>query len=186
MASRRAPLRDGPARTPRLPLTPHRGSACSPLTLPPLAIGSLEGLMHRFHHIQLSLVDITKRYGERLVLDRVSFTVKPGEKAGVVGDNGSGKSTLLRLLAGSEEPDNGELTVRSPDGIGHLPQHLDLPEDRTVADAIDLALADLRALESAMREKERALAAGEDVADAYADLLARFESRGGWEADLRV
>ncbi|HEU5129379.1 MAG TPA: ABC-F type ribosomal protection protein [Glycomyces sp.] len=131
-------------------------------------------------------MEITKRYGDNLVLDRVSFTVKPGEKIGVVGDNGSGKSTLLRLLARIEEPDNGEITVRSPGGVGHLPQRLDLPEDRTVADAIDLALADLRALESAMRERERALAAGEDAADAYAELLARFEARDGWEADLRV
>ena len=140
-----------------------------------------------FRQTQLSIVEVTKRYGDNLVLDRVSFTVKPGEKIGVVGDNGSGKSTLLRLLAGAEPPDNGELTVRSPGGIGYLPQGLDLPDDQTVADAIDLALADLRAIEAAMRESERDLAAGNaGAAEAYADLLARFEARDGWDADLRV
>ncbi|WP_035737761.1 ribosomal protection-like ABC-F family protein [Glycomyces arizonensis] len=138
------------------------------------------------HRTQLSIAEITKRYGDNLVLDRVSFTVKPGEKIGVVGDNGSGKSTLLRLLAEVEEPDNGELTVRSPDGIGYLPQRLDLPDEQTAADAIDLALADLRAIEADMRQSERALAAGEDAAEAYAGLLARFEAREGWDADLRV
>ncbi len=137
-------------------------------------------------HTQLSIVEVTKRYGDNLVLDRVSFTVKPGEKIGVVGDNGSGKSTLLRLLAEIEEPDNGELTVHSPDGVGHLPQHLDPSDDQTVADAIDSASADLRAIETAMRASERALAAGEDVAAAYADLLARFEAREGWDADVRI
>ncbi|THV30916.1 ribosomal protection-like ABC-F family protein [Glycomyces paridis] len=137
-------------------------------------------------HVQLSLVDVTRRYGDNLVLDRISFAVKPGERLGVVGDNGSGKSTLLRLLAQTEEPDNGELTVLSPGGVGHLPQQLDLPEDRTVADAIDLALADLREIEAAMRAAERALADDPAAAEAYADLTARFEAREGWDADLRV
>ncbi|MCD0446881.1 ATP-binding cassette domain-containing protein [Glycomyces sp. A-F 0318] len=131
-------------------------------------------------------MDITKRYGDHLVLDRVGFTVKPGERLGVIGDNGSGKSTLLRLLARVEEPDNGELTVIAPGGVGYLPQQLDLPEDRTVADAINLALADLREIEAAMRETERALADEPGAAEAYADLMARFEAREGWDADLRV
>ncbi|MEV3937459.1 ribosomal protection-like ABC-F family protein [Glycomyces sp. NPDC049804] len=138
-------------------------------------------------HAQLSLVEVTRRYADHLVLDRVSFTVKPGEKIGVIGDNGSGKSTLIRLIARAEEPDNGELTVVSPGGIGYLPQQLDLPEHDTVADAIDLALADLRAIERAMRQAEQRIAAGDEAAgDAYADLLADFEAREGWEADVRV
>jgi macrolide transport system ATP-binding/permease protein len=141
---------------------------------------------HMFRHAQLSLVEITKRYADHLVLDRVTFTVKPGEKLGVIGDNGSGKSTLLRLIAAAEAPDNGDLTVVSPGGIGYLPQQLDLPEHDTVADAIDLALADLRAIEQAMREAEQQIAESEAAGDAYADLLASFEAREGWEADLRV
>ncbi|MEU6859191.1 ribosomal protection-like ABC-F family protein [Glycomyces sp. NPDC046736] len=138
-------------------------------------------------HVHVSLVDVTKRYADHLVLDRIAFTVKPGERLGVIGDNGSGKSTLLRLLAAVETPDNGELTVTSPGGIGYLPQQLDLPEDRTVADAIDLALADLREIEAAMREAENAIAGGDEAAaEHYADLMARFEAREGWDADLRV
>ncbi|MFI6534460.1 ABC-F family ATP-binding cassette domain-containing protein [Nonomuraea sp. NPDC050547] len=107
---------------------------------------------------QLSLSDITKRYEDRVVLDRVTFTVKPGEKVGVIGDNGSGKSTLLRLIAGAERPDNGELTVVAPGGIGYLPQALDLPAGSTVSDAIDRALHDLRTLEARIRTAETRLA----------------------------
>nr|BFE88117.1 hypothetical protein GCM10020093_107180 [Planobispora longispora] len=71
---------------------------------------------------QLALAGVTKRYDDRVVLDRVSFTVKPGEKVGVVGDNGSGKSTLLKLLAGHERPDNGELTVVAPGASATCPR----------------------------------------------------------------
>ncbi|MEV4217346.1 ATP-binding cassette domain-containing protein [Nonomuraea sp. NPDC049725] len=133
---------------------------------------------------QLSLSQVTKRYDDRVVLDRVSFTVKPGEKTGVIGENGSGKSTLLKLLAGAERPDNGDLTVAAPGGVGYLPQALELPPGATVGDAVDHALADLRDLETRMRAAEQTLT--EDTLDAYAALVERFEARGGYEADARV
>ncbi|MFC9995607.1 ATP-binding cassette domain-containing protein, partial [Nocardia sp. NPDC127526] len=138
---------------------------------------------------QLALSHITKRYDDRVILDTVSLSIRPGEKVGIVGDNGSGKSTLLRLISGHELPDNGELTVRSPGGMGYLAQTLDLPPTATVADAIDLALADLRDLEARMRAAEQALAAPGplgDRLDEYADLATRFEARGGYLADQRV
>ncbi|MDG4825664.1 TlrC/CarA/OleB/SrmB family ABC-F type ribosomal protection protein [Asanoa sp. WMMD1127] len=140
---------------------------------------------------QLSLHHVTRRYDDRVVLDTVSCTVKPGEKAGIIGDNGAGKSTLLRLLAGVDRPDNGEVTVVAPGGIGYLPQSLALPAEATVQEAIDLALADLRALESRMRDAETALhgLAGARLAaalEAYADLVARYEARSGYAADTRV
>ncbi|MBB5774901.1 ABC-F family ATP-binding cassette domain-containing protein [Nonomuraea jabiensis] len=133
---------------------------------------------------QLALTEITKRYGTRVVLDRVSLTVRPGERIGVIGDNGSGKSTLLRLMANAERPDNGELVAVAPGGVGYLPQSLELPPHATVADAVDLALADLRELEARMRAAERSLE--EADAETYAGLVAQFEARGGYEADLRV
>ncbi|MFC4012493.1 ribosomal protection-like ABC-F family protein [Nonomuraea purpurea] len=139
---------------------------------------------------QLALNQITKRYGTRVVLDRVSLTVKPGERVGVIGDNGSGKSTLLKLMADAERPDNGELVVVAPGGVGYLPQSLALPSHATVADAVDLALADLRELEARMRAAERSLSSagmeGHAGLDVYAELVAQFEARGGYDADLRV
>ncbi|MEU6996706.1 TlrC/CarA/OleB/SrmB family ABC-F type ribosomal protection protein [Nonomuraea sp. NPDC046570] len=142
---------------------------------------------------QLTLHDVTKSYGDQIVLDRASLTIKPGEKVGVVGDNGSGKSTLLRIIAGQERLDGGEMTVHAPGGVGYLAQTLDLPFDATVQDAVDLALTDLRELEAHMREAEAVLERGTRArfdtsreAEDYASLVERYEARGGYQADVRV
>ncbi|MFE6993469.1 ATP-binding cassette domain-containing protein, partial [Streptomyces pharetrae] len=140
------------------------------------------------HTSQLTLHHVTKRYPGRTVLDQVSFTLKPGEKAGLIGDNGSGKSTLLRLIAGQERPDSGEVTVTAVGGIGYLPQTLPLPPTATVQDAVDLALADLRVLEAELHRAEQALGddAGPAALAAYAALVERYEARSGHDADHRV
>lgn len=105
--------------------------------------------------------------------------MKPGERLGVVGENGSGKSTLLRILAGLSEADEGEVVVSG--SLGHLGQTLGLPPGHTVRQAIDAALADLRAMEHGMR----AAAESGDM-DTYGELLTAFEARDGYAADARV
>ncbi|GAA0343300.1 ATP-binding cassette domain-containing protein [Actinoallomurus spadix] len=133
---------------------------------------------------QLTLRNVAKSYGDHRVLDDVSFSVRPGERAGLVGENGSGKSTLLRLMAGVEAPDDGDVTVMADGGAGHLGQTRIVPPGDTVQQAIDAALADLRAVERRMRELEADLT--EDRFAEYAALRASYEARGGYEADARV
>ncbi|MEV6248012.1 ribosomal protection-like ABC-F family protein [Streptomyces sp. NPDC051742] len=140
---------------------------------------------------QLTLKDVSVSYGDRSVLEQITLTVRPGEKAAVVGENGSGKSTLLRLLAGAGVPDGGEVTVRFPGGVAHLAQTLaetfGVGPGHTVRDTVDAALADLRALERRLREAERTLGSatpGELLA--YGELAALFAERGGYQADARI
>ncbi|MEV3933383.1 MULTISPECIES: ribosomal protection-like ABC-F family protein [unclassified Streptomyces] len=138
---------------------------------------------------QLAMSDVSKAYGDRPVLDQVSLTVRPGEKAGVIGENGSGKSTLLRLMAGAETPDSGDITVGFPGGTGHLAQTLTLDLSRTVQDAVDAALAELRALEGLIRAAEEEMSGGSTTdarLGAYGDLLTEYEDRGGYQADART
>ncbi|BEK89549.1 hypothetical protein NSERKGN1266_55000 [Nocardia seriolae] len=149
------------------------------LTLQPLAVS------------QLTLSGVSKRYADRVMFDAVDLSIRPGEKVGVIGDNGAGKSTLLRLIANREVPDNGELIVQAPGGIGYLAQTLELPPTATVGEAIDLALSYIRELESRMRTAEAELAAAapgnvDRLLGGYTALAARFEARGGYPADARV
>ncbi|MFI6555672.1 ribosomal protection-like ABC-F family protein [Streptomyces griseus] len=143
---------------------------------------------------QLAMKDVSKAYGDRSVLDQVTLTVRPGEKTAVIGENGSGKSTLLRLLAGAEQPDTGEITVRFPGSTGYLAQTLDLDPSDTVQDAVDAALAELRDLEHRIREAEAGLS-GRRPDDpeptdaeltAYGDLLTAYEDRDGYRAEART
>ncbi|MFK4597762.1 macrolide transport system ATP-binding/permease protein [Streptomyces pristinaespiralis] len=140
---------------------------------------------------RLTMKDVSKAYDGRAVLDQVSLTVRPGERACVIGENGSGKSTLLRLMAGEEAPDTGVITISAPGGTGHLDQTLErtlgLGPGHTVGDAVDTALAELRDLERRMRQAEASLADADEAGlAAYGELLTAFEERGGYEADART
>jgi ATP-binding cassette subfamily F protein 3 len=71
----------------------------------------------------LSVQHLHHSYGSAAVLADVSFTLRPGERVGLVGPNGSGKSTLLRCLAGREQPEDGRIVLSPPDArLGYLPQ----------------------------------------------------------------
>ncbi|MFF9912032.1 ABC-F family ATP-binding cassette domain-containing protein [Streptomyces sp. NPDC013457] len=140
---------------------------------------------------QLTLKDVSVSYGDRSVLEQLTLTVRPGEKAAVIGENGSGKSTLLRLLSGAEAPDDGEVTVVFPGGVARLAQTLaetfGLGPEHTVRDVADAALAELLAMEREMRAAEERLgSATPEELVAYGELAARYEERGGYEADARV
>ncbi|MDV9194998.1 ABC-F family ATP-binding cassette domain-containing protein [Streptomyces sp. Wh19] len=125
--------------------------------------------------------------GDRLLLDDVSLTVRPGERIGIVGENGAGKTTLLRLLAGLEQPDSGSAFTAADRGTGLLAQTPRLPPESTVQDTIDDALAELRAMERKLREAEADLGTADEAAlAAYGELLTEFELCGGYEADARV
>jgi ABC transport system ATP-binding/permease protein len=83
------------------------------------------------------LEDVTVAYGDRTVLDGVTFRVGPGDRIGLVGLNGAGKSTLLRLLVGAE-PDAGTVRVGQTVRAGYLSQELvELPLDVRLLEAVE-------------------------------------------------
>ena len=91
----------------------------------------------RENHEVLVCRNLQKRYGDRQVLRRLSFTVLRGEKVGLTGPNGAGKSTLLRLLMGQEAPDAGTLHAGSNIAVAYYDQELgSLQARNTVLDEV--------------------------------------------------
>jgi ATP-binding cassette subfamily F protein 3 len=70
--------------------------------------------------IQLS--SLSKSFGDRVLLDSVSWQIDDGDRVGLSGPNGAGKTTLLKMMAGLEEPDSGLITKPAGLTIGYLPQ----------------------------------------------------------------
>jgi ABC transport system ATP-binding/permease protein len=82
--------------------------------------------------------NISYSYGERSVIDGVTWRLGPGDRVALVGANGSGKSTLLRLLAGELEPTRGEVQRGETVRLAHLSQSaVEIPEQRTVLEAVE-------------------------------------------------
>ncbi len=136
---------------------------------------------------------LTKSYGERVLLDNVSWHVKKRDRIGLSGPNGAGKTTLLKMLAGLEEPDQGAIRMASDTSIGYLPQDGIVLHGRSLYDEVVLAFAEILALKAEQHQIEDRLAhATEDGGDherlleRYAEVTERFKHLGGYEIDARV
>jgi len=136
--------------------------------------------------VRISLDGVSKHYGARKVLDKVTLAVTPERRLGVVGPNGVGKSTLLRLIAGLLDPDSGTVS-RTPLTLtaGYLPQE----HERGNGETLFEYLARRTGVASAQRELESAasdLAAGDNADERYASALDRFVALGGGHLEARA
>jgi ABC-2 type transport system ATP-binding protein len=136
---------------------------------------------------------LSKRYGDNLAVDDLTFTVAPGEVLGFLGANGAGKSTTMRMIAGFIAPTAGQVTVcghdieRAPVAakscMGYLPEGAPSYGEMTVAEFLDF-VADIRGLTGAQRRLRRGVVierlALEPVIDQVIDTLSKgFRRRVG-------
>ena len=84
----------------------------------------------------LNIEHISKNFGEKLIFDDVSYGIHEGDKIGIVGINGTGKTTFLKMIAGLEEPDNGQIIRQNGLRITYLPQNPEFPEGANVLDYV--------------------------------------------------
>ncbi len=130
----------------------------------------------------LSVNQLTKRFGDDLIFENVSFVVNAGERVGLVGPNGCGKTTLLRIITGEEAATSGSVGISPPAlRIGYLPQGLEPPPEATVADVLFPAARRLNALEAELERLSIRLAEASDdpaVLAAYSATLDQIERLG--------
>ena len=81
----------------------------------------------------INIEHISKVFGEKQIFEDASFGIQQGDKIGIVGINGTGKSTVLRMIAGEEEPDQGQIIRQNGLKIAYLPQSPHFPKGATVA-----------------------------------------------------
>jgi ATP-binding cassette, subfamily F, member 3 len=139
--------------------------------------------------ILAALHQVDRHHGEQTVLDGVHLELRPGERLALIGRNGAGKTTVLRLLAGTEEPDGGEVFRRPEVTFGLLDQDARFDGDHgtalTVGAVADASFRDLDAMESELARWE---AQGLDDPEVYAhwdELHQHFERRGGYARRAR-
>ncbi len=138
----------------------------------------------------LTLRNIRKAHGDKVVLDNVSLSFLHGAKIGVVGPNGMGKSTLLKLMAGLDHANNGDI-LRDPDAtVGMLQQEPPLTEGKTVLENVEEAVGDIKSkmkrLEDAYMEMAEPDADQDALMAETGDLQTYLDSVNAWDIDSRL
>ena len=132
---------------------------------------------------------LAKAYGAEDIFAGVTAAIPHGARIALVGSNGSGKTTLLRILAGLEEPSQGEVYRAKGVGVGYLPQEAALYSEGTLWAEMLTAFADLRAREAEMARLEAAMADPAQAAavmEKYSALQHQFELDGGYAYEIKI
>jgi ATP-binding cassette subfamily F protein 3 len=141
----------------------------------------------------IQLVSLTKAFGDRVLLDAVTWQISDGDRVGLCGPNGAGKTTLLRMLAELEELDAGSIVKPAGLKVGYLPQDGLAHEGRTLYEEACLAfrpVLDMKAEMHALEEQLGDPAIPEDEHNAmlarYSDLQDHFRLAEGYSIDLKI
>ncbi len=131
-----------------------------------------------------------KAVGDKVILDDVTMSFYPGAKIGMVGPNGAGKSTILKIMAGLDQPSNGEARLSPGYSVGILLQEPPLDESKTVLENVQEGMGEL------YEKVQRFNAIGEEMAEPDADFDALMEEMGklqteidnanGWDLDSQL
>lgn len=131
----------------------------------------------------LSVENLAKSYGERVLFENVSFGLSKGQKVALVAKNGSGKSTMFRLLMDPHSADSGSVIYRDGIRTGYLKQESEFPEDLTIEEAI---LQSNGEKVSMLNRYNQLIEKGETEGDEFDSLVVSMENNGVWELEGKM
>lgn len=130
----------------------------------------------------LSVENITKAYGARVLFQDLSFGLQEGQKSAIVAKNGSGKTTILKILAGKDQADSGIVSYRKGVKVSYLPQEPELDESKNL---IDNVLAEGHPATDAIKNYEKALSNPENE-EAYQKAFDAMDRNDAWDFENQV
>ena len=135
-----------------------------------------------------TMKNVRKAIGDKVILDDVTMAFYPGAKIGVVGPNGAGKSSILKIMAGLDQPSNGEAFLDPGATVGILQQEPPLNDEKTVRGNVEEGLGDI------FEKKQRFEQIAEEMATNYSDelmeemgkLQEELDAADAWEVDSKI
>ena len=141
--------------------------------------------------VEISIRQMSKFFGAKLVFSNVSFEIMSGERVGLIGSNGCGKTTLLNVIQGVEDFQSGSVQIRKDARISCLGQFMDFGPEMTVEAVCAAAFHELQEIRGRIRQIELTLAqaGGAELDKAvrqYGQAMDQFERLRGYEAETRL
>ncbi|MGD9483049.1 energy-dependent translational throttle protein EttA [Streptomyces sp. TRM70308] len=129
-----------------------------------------------------------KAHGDKVILDDVTLSFLPGAKIGVVGPNGAGKSTVLKIMAGLEQPSNGDAFLSPGYTVGILLQEPPLDESKTVLENVQEGVADTKAKLDRFNEiaEQMATEYTDELMEEMGKLQEKLDHANAWDLDAQL
>nr|WP_312607330.1 energy-dependent translational throttle protein EttA [Kocuria rhizophila] len=131
-----------------------------------------------------------KKVGDKVILDDVTMSFFPGAKIGVVGPNGAGKSTILKIMAGLDQPSNGEARLSPGFSVGILLQEPPLNEDKTVLGNVEEGVGEIKAKLDRFNEISAEMAEPDADFDALMEEMGKLQEEidaaNAWDLDSQL
>lgn len=136
------------------------------------------------------MIHTRKSLGDKVILDDVTMAFLPGAKIGMVGPNGAGKSSILKIMAGLDEPSNGEARLSPGYTVGILMQEPELDDDLTVKENVEKGVGPLKAKLDRFNEISAQMADPDADFDALMEemgtLQTEIDAADGWDVDSQL
>jgi ATP-binding cassette ChvD family protein len=131
---------------------------------------------------------VRKAHGDKVILDNVTLAFLPGAKIGVLGPNGTGKSTLLRMMAGTEQPSNGEARLMPGFSVGILEQEPQLDETKTVLGNVEEGVAETKSLLDRFNQIAEQMATdySDELLEEMGKLQEQLDHRNAWDLESQL